>query len=94
MVININENKIAFITCVDDEASYERSLSYVNKLPVPSGIEIEIIAIRNAKSIASAYNEAIQKSDSKYKVYLHQDVYIQNSNFINEILNIFKKIQI
>lgn len=91
MVININENKIAFITCVDDESLYEKSLSYINKLPVPSGIEIEIIAIRNAKSIASAYNEAIQKSDSKYKVYLHQDVYIQNNNFINEILNIFKK---
>ncbi len=91
MVININENKIAFITCVDDEALYERSLSYINKLPVPSNIEIEIIAIRNSKSMASAYNEAIQKSNSKYKVYLHQDVYIQNNNFINEILNIFKK---
>jgi len=86
----MKENKIAFITCVNDETLYEKSLSYINKLQIPMGIEIEIIAIRNAKSMTSAYNEAIQKSDSKYKVYLHQDVYIQNNNFINQILNIFK----
>ncbi|OVE68410.1 glycosyl transferase [Clostridium diolis] len=90
MGVKMKENKIAFITCVNDETLYEKSLSYINKLQIPMGIEIEIIAIRNAKSMTSAYNEAIQKSDSKYKVYLHQDVYIQNNNFINQILNIFK----
>lgn len=91
MVVNMKENKIAFITCVNDEALYEKSLSCINKLKIPVGIEIELIAIRNSKSMTSAYNEAIQKSDSKYKVYLHQDVYIQNNNFINEIVNIFQK---
>lgn len=87
----MNENKIAFITCVNDEDSYVKSLFFIKELKVPEYMEIEIIAIRNAKSITSAYNEAMQKSDSKYKVYLHQDVYIQNINFINDILSIFKK---
>lgn len=45
----MKENKIAFITCVNDETLYEKSLSYINKLQIPMGIEIEIIAIRNAK---------------------------------------------
>ncbi|EKQ50170.1 MAG: glycosyl transferase [Clostridium sp. Maddingley MBC34-26] len=61
----------------------------MKKLKVPESMEIEIIALRDAKSMTSAYNEAIQQSDAKYKVYLHQDVYIQNLNFINDILNIF-----
>lgn len=87
----MKENKIAFITCVNNEDSYLKSLSYITKLKIPKSMEIEIIAIRDAKSITSAYNQAMQKSDSKYKVYLHQDVYIQNPNFINDILNIFKK---
>jgi len=86
----MNENKIAFITAVNDNDMYQKSLSYINKLQIPEGIEIQIIPIPNAKSITSAYNEAMYKSDSKYKVYLHQDVYIQNVNFINDILNIFK----
>jgi glycosyltransferase involved in cell wall biosynthesis len=87
----MKDNKIAFITCVNDENSYQKSLSYIKKLQVPEYIEIEIIAIRDAKSLTSAYNEAMQKSDSKYKVYLHQDVYIQNTNFIIDILNVFKR---
>ena len=40
--------------------------------------------------MTSAYNEAMHKSDSKYKVYLHQDVFIVNTNFIFDILNVFK----
>lgn len=86
----MKENKIAFITCVDNKDVYQKSLSYITKLKIPEGMEIEIIAINDAKSITSAYNRAMQKSDSKYKVYLHEDVYIQNENFINDILNIFK----
>jgi glycosyltransferase involved in cell wall biosynthesis len=89
----LNENKIAFITYVTDQNLYQKSLSYINKLQIPEGIEIEIIPIKSAKSIASAYNEAMQKSDSKYKVYLHEDVYIQNIKFINDILAIFKSDQ-
>lgn len=86
----MKENKIAFITCVNDEAMYQKSLFYINNLQVPKGIEIEIIPIRDAKSLTSGYNQAMKKSDSKYKVYLHQDVFIQNINFIDDILNIFK----
>lgn len=87
----MNKNKISFITCVNDENLYTKSLSYIKRLEIPESIEIEIIGIRNAKSMASGYNEAIEKSDSKYKVYLHQDVYIKNINFIRDVLNIFKQ---
>lgn len=84
------ENKMVFITCVNDENLYEKSLSFIRKLQIPEGIEIEIIAIRQSKSMASAYNEAMMKNDCKYKVYIHQDVYIQNTNFIFNILDVFK----
>ncbi|MBU3112292.1 glycosyltransferase [Clostridium lacusfryxellense] len=87
----MNENKILFITCVNDENLYEKSLSYIKNLKIPECMEIEIIAIRDAKSITCAYNEAMLKNDSKYKVYLHQDLYIQNTNFIIDIIDIFKK---
>lgn len=86
----MNENKIAFITCVNNEASYAKSLLNIKKLSAPEGMEIEILALRNAKSMTSSYNEAMKKSDSKYKVYLHQDVYIQNMNFIFDIIDIFR----
>lgn len=87
----MKENKMVFIICVNDEDLYQKSLSYIKKLQVPQGMEIAIIAIRDAKSITSAYNLAMLKNDSKYKVYLHQDLFIQNTNFIFDILNVFKR---
>lgn len=69
----MNNHSIAFITCVNDEKLYEECIRYIDKLNVPSGYNIEKIAIRGAKSAASAYNQIISTCDSKYKVYLHQD---------------------
>nr|WP_243240307.1 glycosyltransferase family protein [Clostridium cibarium] len=87
----VNNRKIAFITCVNDKKAYEECLFYIENLYVPDGYEIETIEINYATSITSGYNEAIDKSDAKYKVYLHQDVLIVNKNFIKEIVSIFSK---
>lgn len=85
------ENSIAFIICGNNEEMYNESLLYIDNLIVPDGFEIEKIVVKDAKSITSAYNEAMKKSISKYKVYLHQDTFIINRNFINDMLNIFSR---
>lgn len=82
-------NRIAFITCVNDNEVYSECLKYIYNLQVPPGFEIETIAIENAKSLASGYNLGMRKTNAKYKVYLHQDTYIINKNFIYDILNVF-----
>ncbi len=87
----MNENKICFITCVNDEVVYEEAVYYINHLTIPAGFEIELIAIRGASCLTKAYNEAMRSSDAKYKVYLHQDVFIIHKNFIVDILHIFQR---
>ena len=87
----MNERKIAFIMCVNDDNLYKKSTSYINSLLVPDKFSIEIIDVRNQTSMTKGYNEGLKKSDAKYKVYLHQDVFITNSNFIIEIINIFNE---
>ena len=39
--------------------------------------------------MTAGYNEGMHGSDAKYKVYLHQDVFIVNRNFIQDLLDIF-----
>ncbi|MGO1043856.1 glycosyltransferase family protein [Clostridioides difficile] len=87
----MNNKKICFITCVNDERLYKECLIYINSLNIPKNFSVEIIALRDNDSIASAYNKAIRETDSKYKVYLHQDTFIVNKNFIYDILEIFEK---
>lgn len=85
----MNENKICFITCVNDDVVYSECLKYINNLNIPENFEIETLCIKEAKSITSGYNEAMRNSDAKYKVYLHQDVFIINKNFIYDVIATF-----
>jgi hypothetical protein len=68
----------------------EECLHYINRLRVPEGYEIEQLSVWEAESMAAGYNEAMRASDAKYKVYLHQDVFLTNKNFISDLLAIFE----
>jgi hypothetical protein len=85
----LNNKKISFISCVTDEELYEEAVRFINALYVPDGYEIEKIVLRNANSLTSGYNSGMDMSDAKYKVYLHQDTFIIDKNFLYDILEIF-----
>lgn len=86
-----NMTKICFIICVNDRNRYEKASTHINALKVPNGYGIEKVVIKDAKYLTEAYNRAMNKTNAKYKVYMHQDVYITNPNFIQDVINIFQK---
>ncbi|MGO0862567.1 glycosyltransferase, partial [Clostridioides difficile] len=86
----MNNEKICFITCVNNERAYQECVFYINNLNVPPNLNIEIMAVRNALSMTSAYNKIMNLTDAKYKVYLHQDTFIINKDFITDVLKIFE----
>lgn len=88
--MGINRNKFCFIICVNDERYMNECQLYINRLRVPDGYSVEVMPVYNAKSMAEGYNRGMNASDAKYKIYLHQDVFIINTNFLCDILNIFK----
>lgn len=90
MVIRmLNENKVCFIMCVNDEFYEKESRRYIQNIIVPEGFEIEMQSVRGAASMAGGYQYAMQQSDAKYKVYLHQDVFLINRNLIYDMLQTF-----
>lgn len=89
-----DDKKIAFIVCVNNELLFNECCFYINRIAVPEEYKIEIIGIREAHSIAEAYNAASADTDAKYKVYIHQDVYILNENLIYDCLRIFENSKI
>lgn len=84
----MNERKIAFIICSHQKRIREEILKYINKLNVPIGFEIEVLIIEDAKGMAEGYNRAMKKSDAKFKVYMHHDVFVINTNLLNESLGV------
>jgi len=86
---NMNEHKFAFIICTNDTLLLDECIHYINHLTVPEDYEIDLLTISDAACITQGYNEAMQASDARYKIYLHQDVFILNRNILSDLLSIF-----
>ena len=86
----MDSKKICFIICVNNTMFFNEALYYINQLNVPDGYTIDCISITDASSMTSGYNEGMNASDAKYKIYMHQDVLIINHDFLFYMLDIFK----
>lgn len=84
-----NDRQICFICCRNDREQFCRCRNYINELDVPSGFDIEVIPIDGAPSMAAGYNVGMSQSNAKYKVYLHQDVYITNRRMLRDMIDLF-----
>lgn len=84
-----NPKKISFHICVNDETYYEECLFYIKRLHVPIDFTLEIFPMRGMTSIYQAYNQAIDQSDAKYKIYMHQDVFLINPEILIEFVDLF-----
>lgn len=88
--IAYNEQKISVISCVNDERMYEEACLYLDQLNVPAGMEVELIAVREAESMTEGYQAAMLSSDAKYKIYMHQDVFLINKDIFIKLVEIFR----
>ncbi len=87
----MNDKKIALISCVNDEIEYQESLFYINRLKIPEGFEIDAIRVLEADSMCAGYQWAMQGSDAKYKIYLHQDTFLIYENLLVDMVQCFQK---
>ncbi|MEW9669521.1 glycosyltransferase [Ammoniphilus sp. 3BR4] len=85
----MNDKKVCFIFCVNNLQLFEESKKFISSLYVPEGYQVEVLSIKDASSMAAGYNQLMKETDAKYKVYLHQDVFILNKNFLEEIIELF-----
>lgn len=85
----VDEKKVCFIICSNDQLYTEECIYYIAHLHVPAGYQIDVLTIEDARSMTAGYNEGMHASDAKYKVYLHQDTLIVNKNFIQDFLDVF-----
>lgn len=86
----MDEKTVCFIVCVNEPRYYEECKKYIRQLLVPEGYQVEVIAVYDAKSMTAGYNKAMRASNAKYKVYLHQDVFIICPDFIKIMLQKFQ----
>lgn len=84
-----DEKKICFIICANNKQYLSECMLYLELLEVPEGYDTEVLVIENASSMTAGYNEAMNSSDAKYKIYIHQDTFIVEKEFIFRVLELF-----
>ncbi|MDE7183426.1 MAG: glycosyltransferase family protein, partial [Lachnospiraceae bacterium] len=87
----MNEKKVCFIICSSDRLYTDECLYYIRHLNIPEGYQVDAFVVEDARSMTAGYNEGMQASDAKYKVYLHQDTFIVNPDFIHDFVKIFQQ---
>lgn len=85
----MDEHKFCFILCTNNEYLLSEAIHYISHLIIPAGYTTELLTVTDARSMTSGYQEAMEASDAKYKIYMHQDVFILNKNFLSDVLSIF-----
>ncbi len=86
----LNPRTIAFLTLVNNESQYDTCLRYIDALQVPPGYTVEKIAVLGATSMAEGYQRAMEASTARYKIYVHQDVYLVHRGLLLELVNLFR----
>lgn len=86
-----NSKKIQFIICANDDRELEECRFYIGRLYIPQDMQIEITVVEHAASMAAGYNYGMQRSDAKYRIYLHQDTCLVYRDLLKELIRIFKE---
>ncbi len=87
----MDDGVISFITCVNNDNLYHMCVSHIQSLTVPQGLRIELVRVSGSVSMTAGYNLGMSRAHGQYKVYLHQDVFILNTNLISDIMYIFNR---
>src|SRR5437667_6161962 len=86
----LNSHAFAFITVVNNETQYATCVRYVDAVQVPPGYSVEKIAVFGATSMAEGCQRGMEASTARYKVYLHQDLYLVHRGLLSELLHLFR----
>lgn len=90
----MDEKKFCFILCGNDEQLERYCTRFIQGLHVPEGFRLEYQIVHGATSMTQGYNQAMRQSDAKYKIYIHQDVYVVYKEMLFDLLRLFENSEI
>lgn len=84
------DKHISFIICKSNEIAYQRLMTSLSKLIIPEGIQADIITVTEEENRAKAYNIGMSETTAKYKIYVDENVEINDQYIIKKMLNLFQ----
>ncbi len=80
------ENEIACIMCANDEDYVKEMVLYLKRQKLPEGYRLCLYIVRGAKSMTAGYELARKSIPAKLKIYLHQDTFIFDEEYLKKLI--------
>ncbi len=80
--------KVDFIIAYNT-ANIDKCIECINDLIVPEGVCIDTLGIEGENRIDEVYNACQEESTADFRVFIRENVYIVNKNFISDMLAFF-----
>ncbi len=90
-MIELSKDKIAIIIHSSDEQYLEECLNYVEMLEIPELYTVDVFVGDEASEKAVFYNEAMEVSDAKYKLYLSENTFIVQKDCLLQCIKLFEE---
>ncbi|MDQ0205142.1 glycosyltransferase [Pectinatus haikarae] len=88
----MDAHEILFIIEQIDGVNYQRCVNSIRGLHIPNGYTAKVKTWKRGDGVnrLQIYNYILQQSDAKYKIYISENTYFSNKNFLLDMLEIFK----
>lgn len=87
------ENQFFFIIIGNDELVISENLRYLNNLVIPGKMHAEYMIVHENKNLSQALERGRLESAAKYKIYLDQNTFIIDKDFLVKAKQVFEKYQ-
>jgi GT2 family glycosyltransferase len=89
VTLNVEPGSVSVVICSIDDTKHDRAVALYRRLFAQMSTQVrhEIISIRNARSLAEAYNWAVRKSVADVIVLSHDDVDVLADDFVARLLD-------
>lgn len=71
-------DRFAIVAAVNDEDCLARNLA---RSAIVARDEVEVVYLRGARSMSTAYNDGLDQTNAEYVIFAHQDVYLPEPFF-------------
>lgn len=85
------ENQILFIIIGNDQWVISENICYLNNLVIPENMNAEYVIINETENIPNAFQKGMIQSSAKYKIYLDQNAFIIDKEFLVKAIKTFNE---
>lgn len=77
---------VSYIMCANDQRYVEEVLLYLRRQRLPADRAMTVSVVYHAPGMAAGYNIAMRLSDAPYKIYIHQDTFIFDTEYTCKLI--------